>query len=64
MLCDAMRWGHLPSPGSVYQQNPELLDRFYYIFTERGKEEERKAKAEQNKGPTPRNSRVAGRRSR
>lgn len=40
-MCDAMRWAHLPMPGGLYDQNPDLLDKFMYIFNERSKEQER-----------------------
>jgi len=31
-LCEAMKWNHLPGPGAIYDQHPDLMDRFYYIF--------------------------------
>jgi hypothetical protein len=37
-----MQWNHLPMPGGLYDQHPELLDRFMYIFQERNKEERKK----------------------
>lgn len=63
MLCDAMKWNHLPMDGGLYDQSPDLIDRFYYIFAERSKEEARKSQERErqmnNKGRGPR---VAGRR--
>lgn len=48
-LCEAMKWNHLPLAGGLYEQDPELLDGFMYIFGERAayeEEQERKRKAE------------------
>jgi hypothetical protein len=39
-----MKWNHLPERGGLYQQNPEILDRFYYIFAEKAKAEAAEAK--------------------
>lgn len=30
-----MKWNHLPSQGALYDQNPQLIEHFYYIFAER-----------------------------
>lgn len=30
-----MKWNHLPSKGAIYDQNPQLIDHFFYIFAER-----------------------------
>lgn len=27
-----MKWAHLPNAGGLYDQDPDLLDRFEYIF--------------------------------
>ena len=59
MLCDAMKWNHLPERGGLYDQNPDLLDHFYYIFVEKSKEEA-KQRAKSEKGN--RSMRSAGRR--
>lgn len=54
MLCEAMKWNHLPEAGGIYDQKPGLVDRFYYILAEKSKfesEEAKRQKAEsQSKG--------------
>lgn len=65
MLCEAMKWNHLPEAGGLYDQNPQLIDRFYYLFAERSKAEaaEQRKREREHGGPTPRNARrVAGHR--
>lgn len=39
MLCEAFKWNYLPMAGGLYDQNPDLLDHFYYIFAARSKYE-------------------------
>ena len=48
-----MEWNHLPEPGGLYQQNPEFLDRVYYIMSEKSKwdEQERRKKDRESKNP-------------
>lgn len=53
-LCDAMKWNHLPVMGGLYDQDPQLLDQFMYIFMCRNKEQERKQKAEERKAKSGR----------
>lgn len=31
-LCNNMKWSHLPLPGGVYAQHPQLIDEFKIIF--------------------------------
>jgi hypothetical protein len=65
MMCEAMDWNHLPMAGGLYDQNPELLERWRYLFTERSRYEEIKRKEEQRKGPQQRGrGMVAGSRRR
>jgi len=48
-----MKWSHLPVGGGLYAQNPQLIDRFYYIFAERAKaqaREQAKRDAEAGRG--------------
>jgi hypothetical protein len=60
-----MKWNHLPEPGGLYQQHPELLDKFMYIFNARAEEQERKHKEEERKRKHPNSARgVAGGRRR
>jgi hypothetical protein len=42
-----MKWAHLPEPGGIYAQNPELLDHFAIIFAAQAKEDARR-EAEKN----------------
>lgn len=35
-----MKWNHLPNAGGLYDQDPVLLDKFNYIFSELEKREE------------------------
>jgi hypothetical protein len=44
MLCEMMKWNHLPLSGGLYSQDPDLLDGFLIIFHERSIYEEQQAK--------------------
>lgn len=46
VLCEAMKWAHLPIVGGVYAQHPKLLDDFLYIFSKRAEYEAAKAAKE------------------
>lgn len=48
MLCEAMKWSHLPWAGGLYDQDPDLLDGFMIIFHERGEHEAKEAKKREN----------------
>lgn len=62
MLCESMKWSHLPEGGGIYDQSPELIDGFLTIFHARSKHEaEERAKKDREMG---RNKRVAGHRRR
>lgn len=50
-LCSNMKWSHLPLPGGIYAQHPQLLVEFGIIFDEKNTYEaqqmaEQKAKAD------------------
>jgi hypothetical protein len=46
-ICENMKLAHLPEPGGLYDQSPELLDGFKAIFAERAEAEaEERAKSE------------------
>jgi hypothetical protein len=48
-LCESMKWSHLPEPGGIYAQDPELIRLWRTIFYERGefqREEEKQRKLE------------------
>lgn len=66
MMCEAMKWNHLPESGGLYDQDPDLLDGFLMIFHERALHEEEEAKKRDNKmgHKTPAGKSVAGRRRR
>jgi len=47
-----MKWSHLPVAGGLYDQHPELLEQWRFIFAKRGEyeaEQERKREAERAK---------------
>jgi len=58
-----MKWAHLPVAGGLYDQSPELLEKFRIIFRERSvhEAEEEKKREREAKRPGGR-SRVAGHR--
>lgn len=43
-LCEGMKWSHLPVAGGLYDQHPQLLDEWRYIFAERARHEEKEQK--------------------
>lgn len=53
-FCEATRWSCLPVAGGVYDQHPELIEKFLYIFhakADNEKRERQKAEAQrQQKG--------------
>ena len=42
VMCESMKWNHLPNGGGLYEQDPDLLDGFLYIFGVRSEYEEKK----------------------
>jgi hypothetical protein len=56
MLCEAMKWSHLPVAGGIYDQDPDLLDGFLIIFHERSEHDAKEAEKNRPKG----NSRIRG----
>ena len=63
MMCEAMKWNHLPVEGGLYDQHPDLLDGFMVIFAERSQHEAEEAEREkQNSKRGGKGARVAGRR--
>ena len=44
-----MKWNFLPISGGLYDQHPELLDQFTYIFSERSEQEEKERLKEESK---------------
>ena len=45
-MCRSMKWAHLPVAGGIYDQHPELMDDFMYIFGEQAKWDEMEHKRE------------------
>jgi len=48
-LCENMKWAHLPEPGGIYNQHPDLVDGFEILFLERSKYQSEKEKEEERK---------------
>lgn len=44
MLCESMRWNHLPVAGGLYDQHPSLLSAWLVIFEEKARHDEAEAK--------------------
>lgn len=65
-LCENLKWTHLPVAGGLYDQHPDLLAQWRYIFSERNRREAEKAKETERKAQANRTGRapVAGRRRR
>jgi hypothetical protein len=54
-LCENMKWAHLPEPGGIYAQSPELLEGFMLIFAERNEyEAEERKRQERETGKSTR----------
>jgi len=47
VVCQSMKWAHLPLPGGLYDQHPKLIDQFQILWQEMAKEE--KAKQDRQK---------------
>lgn len=49
IVCEGMRWTHLPNGGGLYDQHPKLLDEWEYIFRRvaRHREEEQRRREEE-----------------
>ena len=66
-MCVGMQWNHLPVAGGLYDQNPEILERFYYIMGEQAKwdkQQAEKREAERSRSSMKPTSRSGGRRGR
>jgi hypothetical protein len=40
-LCLNMKWSHLPLPGGIYAQHPQLLEEFRIIFDVKNEHEQK-----------------------
>lgn len=49
MMCKAMKWAHLPVAGGIYDQHPQLMDDFMYIFSKQAEWDEAEQKREKRK---------------
>jgi hypothetical protein len=55
VLCEGMKWSHLPVAGGIYDQHPDLIDGFRIIFSIRNQHEAEEAeKRERNMGANQR----------
>ena len=61
-----MKWSHLPVDGGLYDQDPDLLDKFEYIFRKLDEEEFRRHEEEERnrKNQDTKNKRASSRRGR
>lgn len=48
-MCKAMNWAHLPVTGGIYDQHPQLMDDFMYIFNKQAEWDELERKREKRK---------------
>ncbi len=48
-MCKAMKWAHLPVAGGIYDQHPQLLEDFMYIFNKQAEWDELEQKREKRK---------------
>lgn len=48
-LAQAFSFKHLPEPGGLYQQHPDILDRFLYILSEQQKQQKQEDKERERK---------------
>ena len=44
-----MKWNHLPVAGGIYDQHPQLLEEWSYIFEKKAEEEERERQRNKSK---------------
>jgi len=47
VLCEGMKWSHLPVAGGLYDQHPDLLDAFRIIFGIRARHDEEQRQKEE-----------------
>jgi hypothetical protein len=59
-----MKWAHLPVAGGIYEQHPQLLARWQYIFGRRAEQQEKERREQERKSQAQRGSprKTAGRR--
>lgn len=60
-MCQAFEFKHLPMPGGIYDQNPEILERFLYIMQEQEKQRQREEKKRKHSETGPRRGRGSSR---
>ena len=53
-LCQQMKWAHLPVAGGLYDQHPQLIEEWSYIFAQQNARDNREA--EKQKAESKRSS--------
>lgn len=48
-MCASMKWNHLPVAGGIYDQHPDVLDKFRLIFNAQADHDEAERMREQAK---------------
>lgn len=56
-ICQAMKWAHLPVAGGIYDQHPDMMDQFMYIFRKKAEWEEQERKRDKRKMEQKQNAR-------
>lgn len=59
-----MKWAHLPVAGGLYDQHPDLLDKFRLIFERQGVEMERERKKREAEAKRGKSGRLGSSRGR
>ena len=62
LVCESMKWNHLPVAGGIYDQDPRLMDKFAEIFSYRAEfqaKEAEKQKREANRSKNGMGNRVS-----
>lgn len=47
-MCEALKWTHLPVDGGLYDQHPQLLEEWRYIFAVRSEYERNEQSKREN----------------
>lgn len=47
-MCSAMEWSHLPVAGGIYDQDPELLEKFRILWHEKAQHDKREEAKRKN----------------
>lgn len=52
-ICQRMKWAHLPVPGGIYDQHPQLFAEWAIIFHAQDEEEKRERERQDAKNRRP-----------